>query len=220
MNTKVDMNHNRVYHLEDTMIMYGKYNSDTLMDLIEMVHKMHNLTTLKEKICIGKMNDWLKDKLTHVHNEFDYSVDATLFLTAIKEKYIRMYEKFIVELKSYSKAIRTLSKGHLPISLITPSKLEAILEQVKVAIAKTNNDYDLVLNRLYLHYDMKLVTFGIDDQKYLIIQFPVFVQPYTQTKLTLYKIETVPVPVPILEANNKAQILHPTENRKILHSTK
>ena len=35
MNTKVDMDHNRVYHLEDTMIMYGKYNSDTLMDLIE-----------------------------------------------------------------------------------------------------------------------------------------------------------------------------------------
>ena len=42
MNTKVDMDHNRVYHLEDNMIMYGKYNSDTLMDLIETVNKMHN----------------------------------------------------------------------------------------------------------------------------------------------------------------------------------
>ena len=184
MNTKVDMNHNRVYHLEDTMIMYGKYNSDTLMNLIETVHKIHNLTTWKEKIFIGKMNDWLKDKLTHIYNEFDYSVYATLFLTTIKEKYERMYEKFIVELKSYSKAIRILSKGYLPISLITPSKLEAILEQVKVAIAKTNKDYELVLNRIYLYYDMKLVMFGIDDQKKLI-QFLVFVQPYAQTKLTL-----------------------------------
>ena len=25
---RTDMQHNRVYHLEDTMIMYGKYNSD------------------------------------------------------------------------------------------------------------------------------------------------------------------------------------------------
>ena len=50
---------------------------------------------------------------------------------------------------------------------------------------------------------MKLVTFGIDSQKNLIIQFPVFVQPYTQTKLTLYQIETVPVP--ILDASNKIQ---------------
>ena len=203
MNIKVDVNHNRVYHLEDTMIMYGKYNSDTLMHLIEMVYKMHNLTTWKEKIFLGNMNDWLKDKLTHIHNEFDYLVDATLFLTTIKEKYVRMYEKFIVELKSYSKAIRILSKGYLPISLITLSKLEAILEKVKVAIAKTNKDYELVQNRLYIYYDMKLVTFGIDDQKNLIIQFLVFVQPYTQMKLTLYQIETVPGP--ILDANNKAQ---------------
>ena len=48
---------------------------------------------------------------------------------------------------------------------------------------------------------MKLVTFGIDYQKNLIIQFPVFVQPYMQTKLTLYQVETVPVP--ILDASNK-----------------
>ena len=99
--------------------------------------------------------------------------------------------------------IRILSKGYLPISLIPPSKLEAILEQVKLALAKINKDYDLVLTRLYLYYDMKLVMFGIDNQKNLIIQFPVFVQPYTQTRLTLYQIETVPVP--ILDANNKAQ---------------
>ena len=55
-----------------------------------------------------------------------------------------MYAKFIAELKSYLKAIRILSKGYLPISLITPSKLEAILEQVKIGITKTNKDCELV----------------------------------------------------------------------------
>ena len=175
INTKVDMSHNRVYHLEDTMIMHGKYNSDTLMDLIEMVHKMHNLPTWKEKIFISKINDWLKNELAHIHNEFDYSIDATLFLTTIKEKYVRMHEKFIAKLKSYSKAIRILSKGYLPISLITPSELEATLKQVKIAVAKTKKDYELVLNRLYLYYDMKLVMFGIENKKNLIIQFLVYV---------------------------------------------
>ena len=135
------------------------------------------------------MNKWLKYILAEIHNEFDYSIDTMLFLTTVKEKYVRMYEKFITELRSYSKAIRILSKGYLTLTLITPSKLEAILKQVQVAIAKTNQDYELVLNRLYLYYDMKLVTFGIDYQKNLIIQFPVFVQPYTQTKLTLYKLK-------------------------------
>ena len=49
-----------------------------------------------------------------------------------------------------------------------PSKLEAILEQVRLALAKTNKDYDLVLTRLYLYYDMKLVMFGITSVIYCI----------------------------------------------------
>ena len=98
-------------------------------------------------------------------NEYAYSVNTILFLTTVREKYVKMYERFITELKSYSKAIRILSKGYLPISLIHPSKLEAILLQVRTALTKMNKEYDLALNRLYLYYDMKLVTFGIDDQK-------------------------------------------------------
>ena len=49
---------------------------------------------------------------------------------------------------------------------------------------------------------MKLVTFGIDQDRNLIIQFPVFIQPYTQKPLTLYLIETIPVL--ILDLNKKA----------------
>ena len=111
-----------------------------------------------------------------------------LFLTIIKEKYVRMYERFVAELKSYLKVIHILSKGYLPISLIPPSKLETILHQVKTALAKNNKNYDLVLNRLYLYYDMKLVMFGIDNDRNLIVQFPGFVEPYTQARLTLYQI--------------------------------
>ena len=77
-----------------------------------------------------------------------------------------------------------------------------MLQQVKTALAKNNKNYDLVLKRLYLYYDMKLVTFGIDQDKNLIIQFPVFVALYMQARLTLYQVETVPVP--ILEMNDRA----------------
>ena len=139
-----------MYHLEDTMIMYGKYNSDTLMELVNTVHQLQNVTIWKEKIFVSEMNAWLKCNLENICSKFDYSMDAVLFLKTIKEKYVRMYEKFINELRSYSKAIRILSKGYLPISLIPPSKLEAILQQVQVAITKSNQDYEIVLNRLYI----------------------------------------------------------------------
>ena len=58
-----------------------------------------------------------------------------------------------------------------------------------------NPDYDLVIKRLHLYYDIKLVTFGIDRDKNLIMQFPIFMQPYTQWPLVLYQIETVLVPI-------------------------
>ena len=49
---------------------------------------------------------------------------------------------------------------------------------------------------------MKLVMFGIDQDRNLIIQFPVFVQPYTKKPLTLYQMETIPVL--ILDMNKRA----------------
>ena len=135
-----------------------------------------------------------------MHN---YAINSVLFLTTVKEKYVKMYERYIEELKLYSKAIRVLSKGYLCIFLLPPSKLEKILKEVRKAIAKSNKDYDLVLTRLYLYYDMKLVTFGIDNQRNMIVQFPVIVQPYTQKRLIMYQIETVPVP--ILDENEQVQ---------------
>ena len=70
-------------------------------------------------------------------------------------------------------------------------------------ITKSNKDYDLVLTRLYLYYDMKLVTFAIDNKRNLIVQFPLFMQSYAQNRLIMYQIETVPVP--ILDQNEKVQ---------------
>ena len=42
---------------------------------------------------------------------------------------------------------------------------------------------------------MILVTFGIDKERNLIKQFPVFIQTYTQLPLILYQTETVTIPV-------------------------
>ena len=42
---------------------------------------------------------------------------------------------------------------------------------------------------------MKLVTFCIDRNRNLIMQFTVFIQPHTQQSLILYQIEIVPVPI-------------------------
>ena len=90
-----------------------------------------------------------------------------------------MYNEFIIQLHMYAEVVRILANRYLPISLITPLKLKEILDVVKTTIRKTNPDYDIVIKRIHLYYNMKLVTFGIDRYRNLIIQFPVFIHPYT-----------------------------------------
>ena len=107
-----------------------------------------------------------------------------------------------MQLCIYAKAVRILTKGYLPTLLVTPLKLKEILDSVKETLIKTNPDYNIVIKRLHLYYDMKLVSFGIDRKRNLIIQFPVFVQPYTQQPLILYQLEIIPVP--IVDKNTKA----------------
>ena len=36
-------------------------------------------------------------------------------------------------------------------------------------------DYDLVIDRLHLYYNMQLVTYAINKDKNLTVQFPVFI---------------------------------------------
>ena len=68
---------------------------------------------------------------------------------------------------------------------------------------RKNKDYDILIKRLYLYYDMNLVMFGIDDKRNLIVQFPVFVHPHNQQHLTLYQLVTVPLQ--IIDRNKNAQ---------------
>ena len=59
------------------------------------------------------------------------------------------------------------------------------------------------MQRLHVYYDMKLVTFGINEERNAIVQFPIVIQPYKQ-QLILYQIGTVPVP--IIDLNTKAYL--------------
>ena len=186
------------------MLMYGIYNTETLEKLINTVQEIHNVTSSHERLFAGEHNPALFRLLyMNALGIQQYAFDSLLFVRVVQDKYISLYKELITQLKSYVSAIRILAKGYPPTTLITPSKLQEILAEVTKSLQQTNPDYALVLDRLHLYYDMQLVTFGIDREMNLVIQFQVFIQPYIQKPLILYQIETVPVP--ILDTNMEAQ---------------
>ena len=62
-----------------------------------------------------------------------------LYLRIIKDKYIKIYNEFILQLHIYAKAVRILAKGYLPIMLIAQLKLQVILNSNKEILIKNKS---------------------------------------------------------------------------------
>ena len=203
MDNEINAQHNKLLKLDNTMLMYGIYNAETLEKLINTVHYIHNVTSSHEKLFAGEHNPTLFRLLyTSSLGIQQYAFNSLLYLRVMQDKYISLYRELITQLKEYVSTIRILSKGYLPTTLIPPNKLQDILAEVKRSLHQTNQDYTLVFDRLHMYYDMPLVTFGVDGDRNLVTQFPIFIQPYIQEPLLLYQIENVPVP--ILDTNTEA----------------
>ena len=91
MENKADIQHNEIIPLEDSMVMYGIYISDTLEDLIDMVHRLHNKTTSNERLFAGQIKDWYHWYLSS-RGVNHYAINSLLFFTTAREKYVKMYE--------------------------------------------------------------------------------------------------------------------------------
>ena len=85
MENKVDIKCNKIFHLEDSMVMYGIYNSDTLEDLIETVHKLHNKSTWNERLFAGQIKDWYHWYLS-AKGVNHYAINSLLFSDHCKRK--------------------------------------------------------------------------------------------------------------------------------------
>ena len=70
-------------------------------------------------------------------------------------------------------------------------------------VQKGHPNYILATEHTSHYRDMKLVTFAVDQKTHsLIVTLPMFIQDYRSPPLSLFEIETVPVPIP--DENEKA----------------
>ena len=56
MSNQASIQCNKLMKLDNTMLMYGIYNAETLEKLINTVHEIHNVTSSHEKLFAGEHN--------------------------------------------------------------------------------------------------------------------------------------------------------------------
>ena len=66
--------------LDDTILMYGIFNPETLEELIKSVHEIHNTTSSHEKLFAGKHNcSVLRILYAHSLGLQHYSTNSLLY---------------------------------------------------------------------------------------------------------------------------------------------
>ena len=153
MSISMDLQRNKLMHLENTSVIYRIFNTETLEKLVKTVQVIHSRQSLIEGLFAGQSVAAYEvySQMHGAHSIQHYVINSMLYLYMIEDKYIKIYNEFISQLRIYATAVRILAKGYLPISLITPLKLHEILDSVKETLIKTNPDYDIVIERLHLY---------------------------------------------------------------------
>ena len=190
--TESDVKNTLTQYQED-FLMYGKYSVESLNKVIDTLNSLHDKHTELEKLVTTKMFT----EVESMGDALDYSVELQLFLAMAQEEHVTKYKEVFKAGKELLDAIAILSQRRLPRSLFPDQRIEGILAQVDKMVRLRYPDYELAANHISHYRDMELVTFSVDRITHsLVVTFPVFIKDYKQPPLSLFEIETVPVPIP------------------------
>ena len=96
MDNKATILHNKLMQLENSMLMYGVYNAETLEKLITTVHNIHNTTSSHERLFARQQSSiTLKSLYAHSLGLHHFSISSLLYLRMIQDKYLALYRELI-----------------------------------------------------------------------------------------------------------------------------
>ena len=92
MDSKTTIQHNKLIQLENSMLMYGIYNAETLEKLV--VHQIHNTTSSHELLLAGQQSSLtLRSLYRNMLGLQHYSTNSLLYLRTVQDKYIALYKE-------------------------------------------------------------------------------------------------------------------------------
>ena len=91
-------------------------------------------------------------------------------------------------------AIKSLSSGYLTHRILDPMVLARYLEAIADDMEDMAPDYEPVFTNVYQYYGNSLASFT-NTIDYLILQLPILIKLKVQVPMSLYSMDTVPVPL-------------------------
>ena len=189
---------NDLKQYRNELLMYGRYNLKSLRGIINTINALHDKQTYFERAVKQKDFNFRKSDMDAVN----YNFEVMMYLKNVREEHVS-YREAVKAARDLLEGIAIVTQGRLPRALISDNQLREILGKVDAMVKRNYPDYVLAAKHISHYRDMKMVTFSVDQQAHsLIWTFPAFIKNYKQPPLSLYEVETVPVP--IIDKNVKA----------------
>ena len=190
---------NDLKQYRNELLMYGRYNLKSLRGIIDTINALHDKQTYFERAVKQKDFNFRKSDMDAVN----YNFEVMMYLKNVREEHVVSYREAVKAARDLLNGIAIVTQGRLPRALISDNQLREILGKVDAMVKRNYPDYVLAAKHISHYRDMKMVTFSVDQQAHsLILTFPAFIKNYKQPPLSLYEVETVPVP--IIDKNVKA----------------
>ena len=190
---------NDLKQYRNELLMYGRYNLKSLRGIINTINALHKKQNHFEWAVKQKDFNFRKSDM----NAVNYKFEVMMYLKNVREEHVVSYREAVKAARDLLNGIAIVTQGRLPRALISDNQLREILGKVDAMVKRNYPDYVLAAKHISHYRDMKMVTFSVDQQAHsLILTFPAFIKNYKQPPLSLYEVETVPVP--IIDKNVKA----------------
>ena len=181
------------------LLMYGRYNLKSLRGIFNTINALHDKQNHFEWAVKQKDFNFRKSDMDAVN----YNFEVMMYMKNVREEHVVTYREAVKATRDLLDGIAIVTQGRLLRALISDNQLREILGKVDAMVKRNYPDYVLAAKHISHYRDMKMVTFPVDQQAHsLILTFPAFIKNYKQPPLSLYEVETVPVP--IIDKNVKA----------------
>ena len=200
VNENVQITHDRLITLENRTAMMAKAIIPVLKDFKEKINSMNKRLTRQYRIII-RVHDRYNTLFRQIHKTFQIHHLALLMfkdyitiLVGTLQRIHRQYIRYESALDDTLISIENLNSGHLTHCILDPQILGKYLEAVEDDLEETAQEFEPVFTSVYQNYGNSLISFtnSIDD---LLLQLPILIKLKVQVPMSLFSIETAPVPL-------------------------
>ena len=200
VNENVQITHDRLITLENRTAMMAKAIIPILKDFKQQTNNTNDRLNRQYRM-MTRAHDRYNRLFRQTHKTFQIHHLALLMvkdyitiLVGTLQRIHRQYVRYESALDDTLIGIEHLNSGYLTHRILDPKILAQYLEAIEDDLEETAPAFEPVFTNVYQYYGNSLISFTniIDD---LLLQLPILIKLKVQVPMSLFSIETAPVPL-------------------------